>query len=66
MNISEALCDACANLPTGYAVILRMEKGVASVELETPDGIQNVPECEIISEWIKEAVLQAEVDDQEE
>jgi len=66
MNISEVLCDACANLPDGYAVILRMEKGAATVELETPDGIQNVPEREAISKWIKEAVSQAELDSQEE
>ena len=65
-GIPEEMNNACRDLPEGYIVCLKMENGAAWVELETPDGIQNVPDCDDLGEWIKEATLQAEVDFEED
>ena len=62
IDIGSAMESACKYIPDGYQVVLRMEKGAAYVELDTPEGTQSVEDEDTIHETIWAAVAQALVE----
>ncbi|HAR38257.1 MAG TPA: hypothetical protein DCS09_06635 [Porphyromonadaceae bacterium] len=66
-KIYEALEEACRDMPSGYVGRICFEEGAAYVELETPDGTQNVDGSDrSLAEQVLVALEQAKADAIEE